>query len=336
MALQDLKARLENKDPTESRTLPLSEKVERVRLLKSRLPGLVITPSEPSHSLIDRAVQQFEENSLSYIDLGKATSRQQEVNAVKQRTSISFDAAGNIKLNRKEKDLECSVTGEMDLRAAFTRRALAYDLASVCTFQVMDLWTQTLFETWREAPPAGYCFVSMDQILAADRHLWQKVAEDTRSTSQVCGRLHREVWSVHPQVQFRFMPLPLAASSSSRSTPYPPPPAPLGNPNAKGPGKGKTARAASETPKASEQYKGKIQIPENCEIHFNENDKQKPICMKFNVGACRVKVARGKRCQFGFHKCWVKGCHGDPVRQPDLAWLLRARRTMERLIRHSS
>ena len=75
---------MERTETSETRVLPLAEKVERVNLVKAKLPGLLITQQlEPSHQLIDKAVQQWEENSLKYIDLTSCTSREQEVLAEK-------------------------------------------------------------------------------------------------------------------------------------------------------------------------------------------------------------------------------------------------------------
>ena len=50
LCLQDLKSRLERTESSETKILPLAEKVERIRQLKVRLNGLIITPAlEPSH-----------------------------------------------------------------------------------------------------------------------------------------------------------------------------------------------------------------------------------------------------------------------------------------------
>ena len=79
LCLQDLRQKVERTDHTETKVLPLAEKVERVNQVKARLPGLLITQQlEPSHQLVDKAVQQWEENSLRYIELTACTSREQK------------------------------------------------------------------------------------------------------------------------------------------------------------------------------------------------------------------------------------------------------------------
>ena len=103
LCLQDLKNRLERNENTEAKILPLAEKVERVSLLKEKLSGLDITADlEPSHNLIDKAVQQFEENSLRYLDLASCTSREQEVLSDKSTASLTFDENGRIKVSKKQ------------------------------------------------------------------------------------------------------------------------------------------------------------------------------------------------------------------------------------------
>ncbi|CAL1153270.1 unnamed protein product, partial [Cladocopium goreaui] len=68
--------------------------------------------------------------------------------------------------------------------AAFLRRNLAYDLAGIGTFSVMDLWTQKLFEKMNEAPLANYRSISAEQILSADKALWVKLSNETRGQLQ--------------------------------------------------------------------------------------------------------------------------------------------------------
>ena len=319
LALQDLKSRLERGDSAETRILPLSEKVERVRLLRERLPGLVLTlQSEPSHSLIDKAVQQFEDNCIRYLEPGRCTSREQEILAEKPASAqLSFDSNGMIKVSKHNQLTECSVSGELKLRAAFTRRALAYELAAVASFQVQEKWANLLFERLGDAPPSGFKHVGVDQLLAADRMLWIKVSEETRAkvNGMTNGVKHVDLaiekWSTHPEVQFRIMPLPLAqAASSSRSHPYYGPAdvseATRGKGFQKG-GQGKDKGKWSGGKDAA-SYQGKIQVPEGCVIKFGDGNK-KPICMKFNVGVCKAKIAYGKRCMHGFHVCWKAGCH---------------------------
>ena len=309
MCLQDLKNRLDRNENTEAKILPLAEKVERVSHLKEKLSGLEITSDlEPSHHLIDKAVQQYEENSIRFLDLTSCTSREQEILSDKSTASLTFDENGRIKVSKKQEVAQCSLTGELKLRSAMQRRALAYELAGVASFKVLERWTNHLFHKLQQEPPPGFRYVSQDQLIRADKALWLKVAEDTRAKVQsvVDGDKSVDVaierWSMHPEIQYYIMPMP---NGQGRSGGQPgdggdksnPPPVKKfidkeQNPDRKGPkGKGKGK---------------KITIPDDCTIKFG--DTNKPICMKYNVGACKAKIKAGKRCMYGYHVCWRKGC----------------------------
>lgn len=295
LALKDLQSRLERSDSSEMKILPLAEKVQRLEALKTKFPGIMLSTSmEPSHDLIDRVVHQYEENCVKLVELQKCTSREQEIRSEKSSPQLSFDAQGNIKVSKQSTLADCSVNGEIKLRAAFTRRSLAYDLANVASFQVMETWTQLLFDRVCQDPPAGYRHIAIDQIIQADRKLWIKISEQTRSKVtglSASGEKNVDVaireLQHHPDVQFHMLPLPLREKphhdpAGSRVEPYPQ------NPNLKGKGHGKKGAKDGAG-------KGRIQIPDGCSIKFGEN-KNKPSCMKYNVGVCRANIKAGKRC----------------------------------------
>lgn len=313
MALRDLQSRLDRSDASEVKILPLAEKVQRVEALRNRLPGVMLsTTLEPSHHLIDRAVHQAEENCVRLIELSTCTSREQEIKNDKTQPQLSFDSSGNIKVTKQSQITECSIQGDIRLRSAFTRRSLAYALANVATFEKLEAWTQLLFDRICQDPPAGYKHISVEQILQADRKLWVMVSEATRPKVNLVTDGVKAVdaaldkFSHHPDVQFHMLPLPLYGPASSgtyvsRPAPYQSQPASKGAAN-QGGAKGKSTKGSSKGSKG-----GKIVIPEGCAIKYGDTDR--PICMKFNVGACRANIKAGKRCMHGYHVCWKIGCN---------------------------
>ena len=232
MALNDLQSRLERSDTSEVKILPLAEKVQRLQLLRKKFPGVMLsTTLEPSHSLIDKVVHQYEENCVKLIELTDCTSREQEIRCDKSTPQITFDHSGNIKVTKQSQVTECSIQGDIRLRSAFTRRSLAYELANVASFEVMEGWSQLLFDRVCQDPPAGYKHISVEQIMVADRKLWVKVSEETRSnvTAMTNGRknvdLAIEKFSHHPmfnsiccRCQSVRAPLQLAATRGSNHT----------------------------------------------------------------------------------------------------------------------
>ena len=306
MALKDLQSRLERSDTSEVKILPLAEKVQRLDDLRRRFPGVMLSPSlEPSHSLIDKAVHQAEENCVRLIELANCTSREQEIKSEKTTSQLSFDAKGAIKVTNHSEVTECSIQGDIRLRSAFTRRSLAYALSGIASFEVLESWTQLLFDRVCQDPPAGYKHISVEQIVTADRHFWVKVSEKTRSKvhttvdgAKAVDAAIKEL-SHHPEVQFHMLPLPIYGAASGSSNDQRPGPYQYGNhEDPKGKGKGKTKKGGG---------KGKITVPQGCSIKFGDNNK--PICMKFNVGACRANIKPGKRCMHGYHVCWKDNCN---------------------------
>lgn len=302
LSLEDLKSRAERTEASEARVLPLAEKMDRIRQQKDRLIGLSFTPqSEPSHSLIDRVCQQLEDNVVSYIELGKCSSRQDEVLHAKFDTSLSLDSAGGLRISKKQRLDDVSVTGEHKLRQAFLRRSLAYDLAGIATFTVLDVWTQKLFEKMNEAPLANYKHVSIEQAINADKALWVKVSNDTRGKLQPkTGEAKAfdvafNKFAEHPEVLQHLTPL---QGGANRHEP---------GPSAYTAGKGKGNNAFEN--KGKSKGKGKsgpgIAVPDDCEIFF----EGKQLCKRWQVGRCTAKIKPGKRCMVGYHICWKKACH---------------------------
>ena len=189
LSLEDLKSRADRSESSEARVLPLAEKMDRIRQQQLRLIGISFTPqNEPSHSLIDKVCQQLEDNVVTYIDLSRCSSRHDEALHSKVDTTLALDSSGGLRLSKKQKLDDVNVTGEHKLRQAFLRRSLAYDLAGIATFSVLDLWTQKLFEKMNEAPLANFRHVSM----------WSRPSTQTRHFGSKSRMRHVENCSQRP------------------------------------------------------------------------------------------------------------------------------------------
>ena len=177
-----MQSRLERSDTSEVKILPLAEKVQRLDALRRQFPGVMLSPSlEPSHVLIDKAVHQAEENCVRLVELTSCSSLEQEIRNEKTTAQLSFDTKGAIKVTKHSEVTECSIQGDIRLRGAFTRRSLAYALAGIASFEVLEGWTHLLFDRVCQDPPSGYKHSSIEQIVCADRHCWVKVSEKARS-----------------------------------------------------------------------------------------------------------------------------------------------------------
>ena len=134
LCLQDLRQKVECTEHSDAKVLPLAEKVEKINQLKVRLPARLITQQlEPSHRLVDKAVQQWEGNGLRYLELTACTNREPEVLAEKSTPSLTFGSTGNIEVTKKQELTQRSLTGDLRLRTAMQTRTLAYELAGVAS-----------------------------------------------------------------------------------------------------------------------------------------------------------------------------------------------------------
>lgn len=308
LSLDDLKSRAERSESSEARTLPLSEKMDRITRQRGRLAGVCFTPAtEPSHSLIDKVCQQLEDGFVSYIEPSKCNSRQDETLQHKTDQNLTMDSSGSIRFSKKPKLDDISISGEHQLRMALQRRSLAYDLAGIATFQTLEAWSQHLFEKLNEPAPPGYKSVTIEQALSADKALWVKVSEETRAKLAGAAGSPKPfdvAWDRlmhHPDVILFLMPLqqqiPRAAAPANSGFQQQ-----QGQSSWGGKGKDKNSKGKA---------KGKgIQIPDNCTIIVTDSSgSTKTLCKKFQLGYCKAKIKAGKRCMNGYHLCWRKNCH---------------------------
>jgi hypothetical protein len=308
LALADMKSKIDRTENDEPKSLPAPEREVRLRDQKTRLAGVVITPStQPSNSLVDRCFQQLDDQIIKYIPLHKCASREAELSSTDKERSLVFDNSGHLKVQVKVKDIHTSVSTDMQVREAMVRRALAYDQAGLIGFNTLNHWIQRLFECMSRTPPPGYASISLDQILAADREIFKLVSDATSAAvTPLPGGVRPvdpvfERFSTSPEVMFFILPLPSKSGSTNTSR------SDEGNwvrtntfdkkpKGDKGGGKGKKSNKGNG--------KSQNSLPDGCVPKWNG----KPICYSFNRGYC-TRVKPGKRCQYGFHVCFKKDCH---------------------------
>ena len=223
IALADMKARVERTGAEAPRQMPLPERMERLNRQKAALQGIIIDAAlEPSHGLVDKFQSMIEEGCMIYMPPDTCPSREAELAKEKSDHAINFDSQGNLKLTRKAVELSCDTGGELKLKAAFTRRSLAIDQTGVASYSVLEKWHLILFSALQRTPPAGHRFVSVQQLLAADKEYWTRVCQESRNRLQIVVGAqppldqYLERFALSPDVIFCLNPLPL----QQRSSPY--------------------------------------------------------------------------------------------------------------------
>eukprot|EP00439_Symbiodinium_sp_Y106_P003063 s9534_g1.t1 len=153
------------------------------------------------------------------------------------------------------------------------RRALAFDQLGLASFTTMESWHNKMFQALLDAPPAGYRYTTVQQILAADQKLWQVVAQDSRGDISIGDK-----------------------GENSK-----------GGKNGKGKSKGGKSNQSKADASPNTSLKELLDsLPEGC---VRATDEGRFICPFYNKGLCRFQ--KRKSCRFGKHVCNFKGCGAE-------------------------
>ena len=220
LVMSDMKNRVERTDTTEPRRLPMAERTSRLEKQRNDLVGVVINQdNEPSHSLVDKIFQQLDDGCVVWIPWEQLSSRAKETQSAKKDLTFKLDSSGNLKATQRDDITEVSLSGDIRVRQALQRRALAYDLSKMVGYRTLETWTERLFATMMTEPPPNYKAVNMRQVQEADKKLWQIISEKTRGNVAVQAdgtkpveKALEQYWN-SPEVTFLLSPLP---SSSHR------------------------------------------------------------------------------------------------------------------------
>jgi len=320
LVVANIKAEVNKKDDLSSQSsLPTAERDRRIADQRQRLAGLRLKGDEEvAHSSYDLAFTMQEKDTITYLHPEKFVTRRAELLQKRPLKQLALDQ-DSLTVREKPIDMTCSTRTELELVQAFRRRALAFDLVGLATYELMNSYHAELLSHMQEDPPPGYTQVSVTQILRADRAVFLHLAENlTTLKRNVDGDLPFEkelmIALARPNVSFHL--LPLAASAPSRPTPKPnannankrkhedpPKPAPAqpkSNARTKGKGKGKTKRKG-RGPNVPKELVGKAL----------ETAEGRRICWPFNMQSGCQDASPGGYCQRGAHVCAEPGC-GKP------------------------
>lgn len=226
LTMSDLRSRLDRRDDEPPRKLLMPERAERLEAAKTTLVGLTIDSQlEPAHKLVDVVVQQAEESTIRYIPLKDCLSRESELLHNKHEQAIEFKNDGTMRLSKRQKEIRADIGGDLKAKLAMQRRALAYHLAGLCTFQKVDSIIQRMFALLTKEPVKGFRAVSLQQVILADQEMWMAAAQASRGTHlTVPGRPLDDILSrcfEAPETRYHLLPLPLVDRSLQDDAPDP-------------------------------------------------------------------------------------------------------------------
>eukprot|EP00434_Breviolum_minutum_P026959 symbB.v1.2.023834.t1/scaffold2208.1/size85765/3 len=224
LVLAQLKQQVTDPDGSSSRKMPPVEREARMENLKLRLPGVVIQRQmEPSHSLLDLCIQQWETRQLKFLSPEKCISRQWEIEMSKGSKQIDLDSD---KLLVKEKSdvPDCVAHTELQTFEALRRRGIALAFADIVSWESHEAYLMALFANLQKSPPQNYVKSTLQQVLRADRAVFTKLIQDGTPVRRAAdGTLPLDTALIaalnHPDAAYHLMPLPKPASAPPKADP---------------------------------------------------------------------------------------------------------------------
>ncbi|CAJ1447945.1 unnamed protein product [Effrenium voratum] len=174
----ELKQSVEHGDESTQRLSP-QERSSRLAAVRAKLGASPVTGQfEPSHRLSDMCATMVRDQAIRHIPPSSCSCREQEIASVKQDDNLFRLESNSLKAASKPAPLEVDLSTELRMYQAFARRGIALEVAGVCSFETHEAYARSLFDHLSRPAPAGYVAPGAEQILRADRALWQAVAED--------------------------------------------------------------------------------------------------------------------------------------------------------------
>ncbi|CAE6914886.1 PARP6, partial [Symbiodinium sp. CCMP2456] len=177
----EMKSLVERTEETAPRRLSVPERTERFNAIVKKLPGLEIrNRTEPSDALVDACVAMYESNKLSFLEWEKLTSKEHEANSSSKReTVLAIDASGKLKTEKPD-PARADTSTELLVQLALTRRGIAFEMSNILSYNLHTRWVERLMSARLDPVPASHSLPSMAQLQAADRKLFQVLADQSR------------------------------------------------------------------------------------------------------------------------------------------------------------
>lgn len=178
-AIAALKAAVHSTDSEMPKKLAAPERQVRLVKLKNDFPGLDIEGAlEPAHALYDLCMTIYESEEIRYIPPSRCLSRQQELAGQKPEKEVQLDAVkGSLIVKDVQNKQEISLPSDLALSQALTRRALAFELVGLASFNAVNKWHNRMFSLLAQAPAPGFRrFPKLNSFVQIDRPLSEWVS----------------------------------------------------------------------------------------------------------------------------------------------------------------
>ena len=156
LVVANIKSEVNKKDDSTSQSiLPTAERDRRVADQRQRLAGLRLKGDEEvAHSSYALVFTMLEKDVVTYLHPEKFVTRRSESLHKKPAKQLSLDQ-DSLTVKEKPLDMVCNTRTELELVQALRRRALAFDLVGVVSYEIMNAYHAELLSHLQEDPPPG-------------------------------------------------------------------------------------------------------------------------------------------------------------------------------------
>ncbi|CAE7304283.1 unnamed protein product [Symbiodinium sp. CCMP2592] len=187
----ELKRQTEATESDLPRKLPPAEIASRIEALQRKVLPLLIEDSlEPSHAVVNLVSQCVEDQRVRYIELCRVTTRNQEVNSLKEVPSLKMlqpDRSGVLRAVPTQDSLRAAVSTELEVFQALRRRDIAYELGGYMSFAAHEQLVCFLIRELQKDTLPGCGRVTLNQVQSADREVHIQLARKTRAGFEIPG-----------------------------------------------------------------------------------------------------------------------------------------------------
>jgi hypothetical protein len=344
LAADNLKRMLINGPGDLPREVPAPEKLARRKRAAAVLRGLELKGElDISDRLMERAIEMYDTNSLSYLSLDVCTKKCFELlgGQKDKRWEQIPNAMGVLEMRLKSDDSRASLDTQFAFSFALQRRSIALFMGDVMEFALSEKLRSKYIAVLMKPPQDGYGQVTVQQILTADMIFWSEMLEcsalENGTRRNANGRPCDLGFAyIFEGTEFRMAIAPRQVNSARLHSPMQPQPqkpyapaAPvIGGPKPALTGRaGKRVRAAERNAAAKAAAApppGKVPKPNGpslpkaligmCSQSSNATGNQR-FCYAFNLGSCN-KASPGKACPRGLHGCMKPAQGGEACSGP--------------------
>ena len=166
-----------SKDP--AKKLPPIERQSRIDEQRERLQGILIHgETEPSFELIDLCFAMIDEKAIKYIPPHRCTKRETEIQDRSSKDKDVLTLEKGQLISKKNSLPSTSTSDALKLHNCFIRRALAFDIAGLISFNKLHFYHQHLLAQLNMKSLPGFSQPSLNQVINADKTFWSKLSEN--------------------------------------------------------------------------------------------------------------------------------------------------------------